>query len=44
MSLYRVDKHGMIYEHSIDNRIKRDLWEYSHSWMGVLKADRPPSA
>ncbi|CAM9180339.1 unnamed protein product [Hapterophycus canaliculatus] len=43
VSLYQVNDHGFIYEHSIDNRIKRDLWEYSHSWMGVLKADSPPS-
>lgn len=44
VSIYRVNDHGLIYEHSIDNRIKRDMWEYSHSWMGMLKADRPPSA
>ncbi|CAM9414495.1 unnamed protein product [Ectocarpus fasciculatus] len=43
VSLYDVNDHGLIYQHSIDNRIKRDLWEYSHSWMGVLKADSPPS-
>lgn len=44
VSVYRVNKHGLIFEHSIDNRIKRDLWEYSHSWMGMLAGDRPPSA
>eukprot|EP00752_Nemacystus_decipiens_P004493 g4103.t1 len=44
VSIYRVNEHGLIYEHCMDNRIKRDLWEYSHSWMGVLKADSPPSA
>ncbi|CAN0396289.1 unnamed protein product [Ectocarpus sp. 12 AP-2014] len=43
VSLYDLNDHGLIYQHSIDNRIKRDLWEYSHSWMGVLKADSPPS-
>ncbi|CAM9238544.1 unnamed protein product [Pylaiella littoralis] len=44
VSLYRVDKHGLIYEHTIDNRIKRDLWEYSHSWMRMVRMDSPPSA
>lgn len=43
ISSYRLDDEGIIYEHSLDNRIKRDLWEYSNSWMGVLAGDRPPA-
>lgn len=42
VSVYRVNKHGLIFEHAIDNRIKRDLWEYSNSWMGMLAGDRSP--
>lgn len=42
VSLYSVNDEGLIFEHAIDNRIKRDLWEYSHSWMGMLTGDRPP--
>lgn len=42
VSLYSVNPEGLIFEHAIDNRIKRDLWEYSHSWMGMLTGDRPP--
>ncbi|CAM9148080.1 unnamed protein product [Choristocarpus tenellus] len=43
ISIYRFNEEGRVFEHRLDNRIKRDLWEYSHSWMGILAGERPPA-